>query len=941
MVRDAPSSSIKFVIGVSQFQCADILLREADSVSNGADGFLCGLCIVRLPSSAIPSAAKSFPHFNQKIYQEFSIMRPLFCLLLLTLSAFAQKPELSPGTRYDAAVPTLKQVTGYDIGERVTSPEEMVRYFKTLHEAVPDRTRFIKYAESWEGRPLIGLIVGSAERMRRLDESRAGLQRLSRGEAGAESLIRDLPVVVSLLHGVHGNEISSGEAAMAEAYHLLAAQNDPVVDIIRREAIVIIDPMQNPDGRARFVFQNLLGQAMHPDAEPASAEHDEPWPGGRSNHYLFDLNRDWFAQRHPESQGRVKLLLEWPSQVVVDLHEMGGNSTYYFPPGAEPPNPMMTATQKTWMEIFGKANAARFDERGFAYFNREVFDAFYPGYGVSWPMAQGAIGMTFEMASASGLLYRRQDETNLTYYDGALRHFTNAISTAATAARNREKMLRDYLEFRRTAGTGATKAYLLPSGRDPGQTQRLVRTLLKNGVTVQRATEAIRTETHTFPAGTFIVPLPQPGGMIARNLLDANAPMTNEFIKKQEERRKKRLPDQIYDITAWNLPLLYDVECVAVEKNITAKFTDAAVADAPAAALPDAVVGYLLPWNSTTAAAITEALHSGIRVRFLNAAFTINGRKFESGTALIRQTDNNSELKNRLGTITAKHGAEAVKLDSAFVDEGISLGSNQVVALKPARVLLLWDAPTSSLSAGWARYTLERRYGQPVTAVRVNSLSRVDLRRYDVLVMPAGNYAAALNADSIRRLKDWVSQGGTLITLGEASRWAARESTGLLGTRTELRDGSPEGDPSGANADKSKADATRKPQEYEQAIQPLHELPENTPGAILRVTLDGEHWLSSGTDGEIQAMVEGTRVFTPIKLDKGRNAGIYAPKDRLLTSGIVWAEAMNQLPQKAFLMHQPLGQGHIIAFAEDPNYRAFAEATQFLFMNAVLLGAAY
>lgn len=560
-------------------------------------------------------------------------------------------------------------------------------------------------------------------------------------------------------------------------------------------------------------------------------------------------------------------------------------------------------------------------------------------------MAQGAIGMTFEMASASGLVYRRQDETNLTYYDGALRHFTNAISTAATAARNRERMLRDYLEFRRTAGAGSVKAYLLPPGRDPGQTQRLVSTLLKNGVTVQRAAEPIRMDARTFPAGTFIVPLPQPGGMIVRNLLDVNAPMTDEFIKKQEERRRKRQPDQIYDITAWNLPFLYDVECIATDKPVTAKFADVTATDAAAVTLPDAVVGYLLPWNATSAAAITEALQQGIRVRFLNPAFTIGGRKFERGTAIIRladqQADNPAELKNRLGSIVAKHSAEVVKLDSAFVDEGISLGSNQVMSLKSARVILLWDAPTSSLSAGWARYTLERRYGQAVTAVRVSSLSRVDLRRYDVLVMPSGNYATALNADSVRRIKDWVSQGGTLITLGEASRWAARESTALLETRTELRDGSPESEPAAASADKAKADAPRKPQDYEQAIQPMREPPENTPGAILRVTLDSEHWLASGTDGEIQTMVEGTRVFTPIRLDKGRNVGIYAAKDRLLMSGIVWPEAMNQLPQKAFLIHQPLGQGHIIAFAEDPNYRAFAEATQFLFMNAVLLGVAY
>ncbi len=866
----------------------------------------------------------------------------LICLSLIPFSSQAQKIEFAPGARYDAKIPSLKQVTGYDFAERITPPEEIIRYLKALNDAAPDRTRLVKYAESWEKRELYALIIAGPERIRRIDEIKAGLQRLAAPSAGeAEQLIRQLPVVVALVHGVHGNEISSGEAAMAEAYHLLAAQNDSVVDLIRREAVVIIDPMQNPDGRARFVFQNLLGQAATPDPEPASAEHDEPWPGGRSNHYLFDLNRDWFAQTQPESQGRVKFLLEWAPHVVVDLHEMGGDSTYYFPPGAEPPNPHLTKTQAGWLELFGKANAARFDERGFGYFNREVFDAFYPGYGVSWPMAQGAIGMTFEKGSARGLAFRRRDGTLLTYRDGAVEHFTAAISTAHTAARNREKMMRDYLEFRRTAGQGNTKAYLLPPGRDAGQTLRLARTLINNGAIVLRADEPIGLDGRTLPSGTFIVPLPQPVGMLIRNLLDPQSPMNEEFVRKQEERRKKRLPDQIYDITAWNLPMLYDIECIASANPITVRASQIDLSavtpkSSSNSAPADPLVGYALSWSATTAAATIEALREGLNARFLSESFTIAGRRFEKGTVVFRASENMLDWKTKLAAIAARHGAELIGLDSAFVTEGISLGSNQVVALKSPRVLLGWDAPAIGLSAGWARFVLERRYGQSVTAVRVNSLNRIDLRRYDVLVLPSGNYSPALGGDLLRRIKDWVNAGGTLITISEASRWAARESVGLLETRTELRDGSPETDQPAA-----KPESSRKPFDFNQAIQPTREQPELTPGAILRVQLDAEHWLSSGTDGEIQALVESTRVFTPIKLDKGRNVGIYAMKDRIIASGLMWDDAMNQLPQKAFLIHQPMGQGHLIAFAEEPNYRAYAEATQFLFINAVLFGAAY
>lgn len=859
-----------------------------------------------------------------------------------------QKPEFAPGVRYDSRIPTLKQVTGHEPAERVTPPEDIIRYLKALSEAAPDRTRLVKYAETWEGRELYALIVANPDRMRRLDQIRTGLQQLaapgslSAGEA--ERLIRELPVVVALVHGVHGNEISSGEAAMAEGYHLLAAQGDARVETIRREAIVIIDPMQNPDGRARFVFQNLLGQAATPDPEPASAEHDEPWPGGRSNHYLFDLNRDWFAQTQPESQGRVKFLLEWMPHIVADLHEMGGNSTYYFPPGAEPANPFMTRAQSGWLDAIGRENAARFDERGFLYFNREVYDAFFPGYGVSWPMAQGAIGMTFEKASARGLIFRRSDGSPLTYRDGAVEHFTAAISTAHTAAINREKILRDYLEFRRTAGEGETKAWLLLEGNDPGQTRRLIRTLINNGIAVERAEEAIRISGRTLPVGSYIVHLPQPAGMLARNLLDQHISMNEAFLKIQEERRRKRQPDQIYDTTAWNMPLLNDIECIASTSPVSVRSRRLTAADVTSdgqnrPVLTDAQVGYAWQWGPTAAGATIEALREGLVIRFVSQPFMIGGRRFDNGTAIFRVTDNGLELKSRLAAIAARHGIPVIRIDSAFVPEGISLGSNQVVRLKLPRVLLAWDSPTSSLSAGWARYVIERRYGQPVTAVRVSSLTRVDLSRFDVLILPSGNYASALGVEPLRRIRDWVNGGGTLITIAEASRWATREGINLLGTNLELRGGAPES-PAAAERPVQRINPLT-PAEYSDLIQPSREQPELTPGAILRVQLDTDHWLTSGTDGEIQALVESTRIFSPIKLDRGRNVGIYAVIDRLRASGIVWPESMTQLPQKAYLIHQPTGQGQVIAFAEDPNYRAYAEATQFLFINAILLGAAY
>ena len=258
-----------------------------------------------------------------------------------------RRPSRSgPAPSTTPTVPTLQQVVGHAPGEEITSPEQVGAYLRALAQAAPDRTRLVEYARTWEGRPLWLFVIGNAERIARLDALKGDIKQFAdpRGlsSADADRLVATLPVVVWLVHGVHGNEISSSDAALLEAYHLLAARGDAGVDAVLRDALVLIDPMQNPDGRARFLFQNLQGRAATPDPAPYNAEHDEPWPGGRSNHYLFDMNRDWFAQTQPETRGRIRIALDYFPQVNVDLHEQGGNNTYYFAPPADPLNPHYT-----------------------------------------------------------------------------------------------------------------------------------------------------------------------------------------------------------------------------------------------------------------------------------------------------------------------------------------------------------------------------------------------------------------------------------------------------------------------------------------------------------------------------------------------------------------------------------------------------------------------
>ncbi len=879
--------------------------------------------------------------------------------VLMAPALAAQSPEpFWPGATYDPAIPTLRQVVGHDPGTEITTPDQVGTYLQALARAATTRTRLVEYARSWEGRPLWLMAIGSPDRIARLDEVKADLQRLAdpRGLSDAEAnrLVGELPVVVWLVHGVHGNEISSSDAALLEAYHLLASQGDADVEAVLRDALVLIDPMQNPDGRARFVFQNLQARAMEPDPAPWNAEHDEPWPGGRSNHYLFDMNRDWFAQTQPETRGRIAIGREYWPQVTVDLHEQGGDNHYYFAPPADPVNPHITKSQIAAWELFGRANGARFDARGWPYFIREVYDAFYPGYGDSWPTFNGSIGMTYEQPSARALAYRRSDDTVMTYRDGVMHHFNAAVTTAITAARNRERLVREFLEYRRSAvaegATGPVREYAIVPGQDPARADRLAANLATQGIEVRRADEPVTVAGRELPRGTYLVSHAQPAGRLVRNLLDPHTPQPADFIARQEERRARRLPDEIYDITAWNLPQLYDVEVVTSAAAITARSTpvpssyDAAPAPRTFA---EARVAYLLPWGSAAAALSAEALQQGIRVDSVGGAFTLGGRRYPIGTAVVRVAGNGADLHGRLSALATKHGAEVVPVDTTYVESGTSIGSNRGARLKAPKVLMVWDTPTSSLSAGWTRYVLERRFGQPVTIVRTSSLGRAPLGDYDVLVLPSGNYGSQIGGAVLDRLKDWLRAGGTLVTLAEASRWATGANVGLLDTKTLLKDGKPDVPPAsgeggrGGGSGAAAGGTTPQSFDYDKAIQPERERPSSQPGAMLRVTIDTEHWLSAGHDAEIYTMIEGNRVFAPIKLDSGRNVGVYGTKDTLIASGLVWPEDQDLLVQKAFLMHQPFGRGHVVAFAEDANYRGFSEATMLLFMNAVLLGPGY
>jgi hypothetical protein len=861
--------------------------------------------------------------------------RWLIVLAALAGSALpAQAQSFAEGS-FDPAIPTLTATAGHAPGARITSPDQTYAYLKALADAAPDRARLVQYATSWEGRPLYYLVLSAPANMARIDAIRADMANIAAGRAGNGAA---LPVTW-LAYGVHGNEISSTDAALMTAYHLLAARDDARAAKIMRDTIVVIDPMQNPDGRARFLNNFLATTGIVPDGDRQAAEHDEPWPSGRVNHYMFDLNRDWFTLSQPETRGKVAAIRQWNPVVVVDLHEMGGDETYFFSPAAQPFSPNLTPAQIRAYELIGRYNAAAFDARGEPYFTREVFDLFYPGYGDTWNAHQGAIGSTYEQGSSRGLVWKRRDGTELTYAETVANHFTASLATASAVADNPQKFLSDFAAYRagNAAGTAGKATYVIDLGKRRWNAERLGRRLAAQGITVLRRDGSATVCGKSYPAGYLAVPQAQPAARLIRSLLDRDTPLPPDFLAEQERRRSVDLPHELYDVTAWAVGPMAGVDVALCNAAVTG---DALAPDAPIAAKAEGSGSFAIavPWtDSGQARLVTLALREGIDGRITDKAFTTGGRSFPRGTVVFPAGSNTPEKMARLAAIAREVGAGTVALESGWVDSGPNLGSEHFVRLTLPRVAVAWDDGISQLSAGALRYVLEQRIGLPVTPIRTARLARADLSQYDVVLVPEGDPSGVLGEGGQRALRSFVQRGGVLVAIGDSLETFSSGANPLLAVKREAALGRDPGDADEDKGELAEAVAITNDAEYREAIKDKAALPDTLPGALLNVVGEPDHFLSAGYDDGAVVLATGTQIFTPVGRDKGVNVMRFAAPSNLIASGYVWDENRRQMAYKPYLMAQPQGRGLVIGFAHDPSTRAFLEGLDLLIANAVLV----
>jgi hypothetical protein len=846
-----------------------------------------------------------------------------------------------------AEVATFAEITGHDFGEGITVHHEMVAYLEHLAETSP---RVVTHDQgvSWEGRRLLLAIVTSPANHARLDEIKANAQRL--GDPRRTSLeeatriASSQPVILYMGGSIHGFELSGAEAVLKLLEGLAKGEDAETLEVLDN-TVILLDPMLNPDGRDAFAWRNLQSIGREPSAERDDWSNDfNLWEGiqFRTGHYFFDTNRDWWAQTQRETRYRVPTLLEWRPQVVVDLHEMGADSEFYFDPPAEPYGQFFPDFAKEGFVRFGQAHAEAFDRAGFEYMTRERFNFFYPGYTTSFGSYQGAVGMLYEQGSTRGLALERADESVRLLGDALEQQYTAAWTTAQTAAGARQELLEDYhADLRQAVEDGRTGVvrYLIDPAGDPQLVAELVSLLRRTGIEVGRLGEetrlgGVRDRTgqsvgeRTFPAGTFVVEAAQPHNRLLRALLEPEIPLPEDFLAEARAREDRGESPRFYDITAWSLPLLFDLDGYSATDSRPLDLEMVETTVDATARTPDVDAGYayLIDGGQTAAlAALSDLKDRGFRAAVTLDPTRVGGHDLASGSVVLRVGQNEEGLHTAVREVAEHFGLEALGVDTGLSEPGFpALGSGKVIPVKRPEIALLAGNPVHGYSFGWAWYVLDRQYEIPLTVRRVSSLASTPIHRFDVLVIPhllsAEELASTLGEKGIERLKRWVSDGGSLVALGSAVDFV-REHLELSSLRSWYEEEKPEGD--GENA--------------EEAPEPAGF---DVPGAILRVELDDEAWLSSGYGAELPALVTSRRIYLAPEgpPDAGqRVVARYAEGDRLRISGHLWQESQDRLPGSVFAYEEKIDLGRVILFAEDLNFRAYWRGSDRLFLNAVLL----
>jgi hypothetical protein len=840
--------------------------------------------------------------------------KPHWLIAFLLISSFSQAQQ---------KLQSPKEFLGYELGDRFTRHHRVMEYYKHVAEVMAN-VDLVQYGETYEYRPLVYAVVTSSDNFKKLDQIRQDNLRRTGLSDGAASA--DKKAIVWLSYNVHGNEANSLEASMWTLYELANTGNSKTQEWLKN-TVVILDPCINPDGRDRYAnFYNQYGNRPA-NSSGDSKEHREPWPGGRANHYLFDLNRDWAWETQIESQQRIKVYHQWMPHVHVDFHEQGHNNPYFFAPAAEPFHEVISPWQREFQTMIGKNNAKYFDEQGWLYFTKEVFDLYYPSYGDTYPTYNGAIGMTYEQAGGGfgGLSITTETNDPLTLKDRLTHHHTTGLSTVEITSRNATRVVDEfekYFQENRNNPAALYKTYVIKAENNADKIAQLAAWFDTHKIEYGHASAGKAARGYDY----------QTQGQNNFNLTTEDLIVNiyqpkSRFITTLFEPQSK-LPDSLtYDITAWNLMYAYDVKAYATTEriNVTKAYQPKVANNASVAEKPYV---YVFRYQGLKdVALLTSLMQKGVKIRSSERAFSISGENFEPGTLLIPRRNNETvvDFDNVIKNTANQLNRKIYTASTGFMDKGKDIGSGDVNFLKVPRIAVLFGEQTSSLSSGEIWHFFEQQLHYPITQLGTEYFKSIDLKKYDVLIIPEGNYRL-FDESTLDLVSTWVSGGGRLIVIANAlNSFSEKKGFNLKPYAT----------------DDEKSDAERREKELKEKDNLTHyedaerkQISESISGAIYKVSLDRSHPLAFGLRDFYYTLKTNELRFA--YLPDGWNVGVIKGKAKPV-QGFAGYKANKKIDNSLVFGVEEKGQGEIVYLVDNPLFRCFWENGKMIFANAVFM----
>ena len=819
-----------------------------------------------------------------------------------------------------AQIKSPEEFLGYKIGARFTPHYKIISYFEYISQAASSLVKLKQYGETNEHRPLYIAFISDQKNIRDLENIRLNNLRLVH-IANDKTPVENAPAIVWLSYNVHGNEPSSSEAAMLTLFALVDPSNRQAKEWLKN-TVVIIDPCLNPDGRERYInwFNSVAGNTYDP--ENMAREHSEPWPGGRLNHYYFDLNRDWAWQTQVESRQRLIQYNQWMPQVHVDFHEQGINQPYYFAPAAQPYHEVITKWQRDFQVAIGKNHAKYFDKNNWLYFTKEIFDLLYPSYGDTYPLYNGSIGMTYEQSGgpAGGLGANTDEGDTLTLYDRALHHYTTSLSTIEIASLNASALIKEFHTFFNDAVTGNVgeyKTYIIKnSPNDEGRIKALLILLDRNQIQYGSSSgtgkgynyQNKKEESFNVSTGDLIISCAQPKAALVKVLFE---PQT------------KLVDSATYDITAWALPYVYGLTAYA-SKQIFKVSSGKSMNDSINNEIKDAY-GYVIPWLSfSSAKVVAQLMTQRIRMRFAEKPFDINGQTFGSGSIIILKHGNErygNELWRIVSEVCNNNKIKMTAVNTGMVEKGFDFGSAYVHPLTAPRVALLTGEDINPNASGEVWYLFDKDLNYKITLINAGDFSQTDLNKIDVLIMPDGKYKFLSEKENAEAFHQWIERGGKVIALESAVAQLSKQDWSAIHSK---------------NMSDSGDDAKKDP--YKALVnfdyRERDQLSKNTPGSIFKVDIDNTHPLMFGYPKYYYTLKLDNSVYEFIK-EGGWNAGVLKKENQL--EGYVGYKLNPKLKDGLLFGVQELGNGSITYLTDNVLFRDFWENGKLMFCNAVFL----